>query len=176
PVGVPQAMRPPMADVYLQPGGFYFGKGDVRVHTILGTCVAITLWLPARKTGGMCHYLLPRRPRHSNEPPGLYADEAMMLFMREVQRLGHPAQEYDVGLFGGGHMFRVAATCPFDVAQMNIDAGWRLLRAHGFRVAMEHLGGIGHRRVVLDLDAGRVSVEQFDLSPAGPMLPKVNPC
>ncbi len=164
-----------MPDVYLQPGGFYFGNGDVRVHTILGTCVAITLWLPARKAGGMCHYLLPRRPTHSTEPTGLYAEEAMALFMHEVQRLGRPVQEYDVGLFGGGHMFRVSATCPFDVAQMNIDAGWRLLRAHGFRVATDHLGGVGHRRVVMDLNAGRVSVEQFDLLPAGRTTGKVSP-
>ena len=164
-----------MADVYLHPGGFYFGTGDVRVRTILGTCVAITLWLPMHRAGGMCHYLLPRRPKHSTEASGLYAEEAMMLFMREVQRLGRPAQEYDVGLFGGGHMFRGTAGCPFDVAQMNIDAGWRLLRDHGFRVGTEHLGGVGHRRIVMDLNGGKVSVQQFELLPAGRAAGEVSP-
>jgi len=163
-----------VADVYLQPGGFYFGTGDVHVRTILGTCVAMTVWLPVCKAGGMCHYLLPRRPKNSTESAGLYAEEVMTLFMREVRQLGRPVQEYQVGLFGGGHMFHLA-TAPFDVAQMNIDAGWRLLHAHGFRVTREHLGGIGHRRITMDLNTGEIHVEQFDLSPAGRAPGKVCP-
>ena len=50
-------------DVFLQPGEFYFGEEKTRIRTLLGSCVAVTLWHPKLRIGGMCHYMLPRRPR-----------------------------------------------------------------------------------------------------------------
>lgn len=45
--------------VTLQPGEFHFGGANTRIQTLLGSCVAITLWHPIRRIGGMCHYMLP---------------------------------------------------------------------------------------------------------------------
>lgn len=56
-------------DIFLQPGEWYFGEGNTRVRTTLGSCVAIVLWHPVRRIGGMCHYMLPSRGRPSDEPP-----------------------------------------------------------------------------------------------------------
>lgn len=55
-------------EVILQPGELFFGKEDVVVKTLLGSCIAITLWHPEQKQGGMCHYMLPTR---GNPRPGL---------------------------------------------------------------------------------------------------------
>jgi hypothetical protein len=46
-------------DIFLQPGEFYFGDHETRIRTLLGSCVAITMWHPRLRIGGMCHYLLP---------------------------------------------------------------------------------------------------------------------
>src|SRR5690606_5865574 len=64
-VGVPQAMSTAVAgtEVNLLPGALWFGTGDVRLHTLLGSCVAITLWHPRYRYGGMCHFMLPGRSR-----------------------------------------------------------------------------------------------------------------
>ena len=51
-------------EIFLQPGEFYFGDAATRIRTLLGSCVAITLWHPARMIGGMCHYMLPNRQKH----------------------------------------------------------------------------------------------------------------
>src|SRR5439155_18563598 len=50
-------MRKPTAylEIFLQPGEWYFGDADTRIRTLLGSCVAITMWHPRRCLGGMCH-------------------------------------------------------------------------------------------------------------------------
>ena len=47
----------------LMPGELWSGRGAASVRTLLGSCVALTLWHPRLRVGGMCHYLLPRRQR-----------------------------------------------------------------------------------------------------------------
>ena len=67
-------------EVFLQPGGFYFGGGRTRISTLLGSCISITLWHPARRIGGMCHFMLPTRGQPAGAPlDGRYADEALAL-------------------------------------------------------------------------------------------------
>jgi chemotaxis protein CheD len=94
-------------EIFLQPGDFYFGDVNTRIRTILGSCVSITIWHPTRMIGGMCHYLLPSRPKKSDSAlDGHYADEAMKMFLQEVKAARtHPA-EYRVKVFGGGNMFQ----------------------------------------------------------------------
>ena len=57
---------PEPIDVFLQPGDFYFGEAGTRIRTLLGSCVAITLWHPILHIGGMCHIMLPERGERSH--------------------------------------------------------------------------------------------------------------
>src|SRR5262245_20243998 len=62
-VDLPQAVMKSPADVleiFLQAGEFYFGGEKTRIRTLLGSCVAITVWHPKLRIGGMSHYMLPR--------------------------------------------------------------------------------------------------------------------
>ena len=75
-----------MKEIMLQPGEFFFGQDDTIIRTHLGSCVAITMWHPEQKRGGMCHYMLPSRARSDDPLDGRYADEAIqfteMLYSR----------------------------------------------------------------------------------------------
>jgi chemotaxis protein CheD len=155
--------KPPhVAEVVLQPGEFYFGGRGTRICTLLGSCVAITMWHPALLIGGMCHYMLPSRfARTASELDGRYADEAIELFHREIRKAGTKSEEYQVKLFGGGNMFDRQTQdlkkedCS-DVACRNIMAARRLLRHYGHEVTAEHVGMNGHRNVMLDVWSGKV--------------------
>ena len=48
-------------DVFLQPGEYVVGDAALRVRTMLGSCVSVTLWSPARRVGAMSHFLLASR-------------------------------------------------------------------------------------------------------------------
>jgi len=147
-------------EVFLQPGEFYFGEEKTRIRTLLGSCVAVTLWHPKLRIGGMAHYMLPQRPTRATDQPldGRYADEVMLMFQRELQGTRTRPAEYQVKLFGGGRMFASVAKAKrhVDVQDRNIDIGRQLMSQHGFRVLAEDLGGDGHRSVVFDLWSGDV--------------------
>jgi chemotaxis protein CheD len=156
---VPQRRRG--SDLVLPPGGFYFGSGQRRIVTLLGSCVAITFWHPARKVGGMCHYLLPGRPPGTSanraELDGRYAAEAIQMFRLEVARAATQLADYDVKIFGGGHQFDFSrAGSGIDVPGRNIEAGLNLLADLGLVTSACHVGGVGARQVILDLGNGDV--------------------
>lgn len=147
-------------EIFLQPGEFYFGEDKTRIRTLLGSCVAITLWHPRLRVGGMAHYMLPQRPNRSRDQPldGRYAEEVMLMFQRELQDTRTRPGEYQVKLFGGGRMFAYAqrAKRHVDVSDRNVETGRQLIAQHGFTIHAEDLGGDGHRNVVFDLWSGDV--------------------
>ncbi|WP_460494714.1 chemotaxis protein CheD [Dactylosporangium cerinum] len=87
----------------------------------------------------MCHYLLSHRTAPTADLPALsgrYADEAIELFLHEIDRHGTRPQEYQAKMFGGGDQFPGASPGPAPkVPRDNIAIGMRLLRRHGFRLA-----------------------------------------
>jgi chemotaxis protein CheD len=145
----------------LQIGQFYFGGGHVRVRTLLGSCVSITLWHPQLKIGGMCHYMLPRRGTGGTAlaaAQGNYADEAIQMFLRELRHSGTQPREYVVKMFGGGCMF--AANEARDVSARNVTAGRELLAQQGFTISAEHTVGYGSRVLIFELWSGDVWIRR----------------
>ena len=147
-------------EIYLQPGDFHFGDETGRLHTVLGSCVSITLWHPDLHIGGMCHFMLPSRGKKGVlAPDGRYGDEAIELFLREIGKFGTPPGEYQAKLFGGGNMFpQLTGNKASEVGVRNVEAARSLLLANGFRLRSEDAGGCGHRRVIFDLRDGHVWV------------------
>lgn len=152
----------PVIDVTLRPGEFYFGGGRTRIHTLLGSCVAITLWHPVKHIGGMCHYLLATRGINQRLSEGHYADEAVQLFLHEIRRAHTRPRDYEVKLFGGGNMFEALGgrSGLVNVSQSNIQSGAMLLRQHGFHIKATDVGGSGHRKIYLELWNGDVWVQR----------------
>jgi len=149
-------------EIFLQPGDYYFGDKDTRIRTVLGSCVSLTFWHPNLLLGGMCHYMLPsrdaeRRGIASDAPDGRYADEVMLMMMKEIKVIGASRKEYQVKLFGGGNMFpEMHKQSGVNVGQRNVEAARILVKKHGFVSMAEHLGGIGHRNVIFDVWNGDV--------------------
>lgn len=145
-------------DVFLQPGEFYFGDADTVIRTTLGSCVAITLWHPRRRVGGMCHYLLPSRSGRDGGAAGRYADEAMELFFKEIAAVGTRLSDYEAKLFGGASMFNHRRGV--DVAGRNVIKAQELTLRYGLKVRAQSLGGTGHRQLIFDIRSGDVWVRQ----------------
>lgn len=147
-------------EVFLQPGGFHFGGGRTRISTLLGSCISITLWHPARRLGGMCHFMLPSRGQPAGAVlDGRYADEALRLFDREVGKAGCQPGDFQVKVFGGGNMLTrpVDRAELMDIAARNVESAYALLARHGYSpAALTHCGGKGHRKLIFDLWTGHV--------------------
>jgi len=158
-------------EIFLQPGDFYFGDVNTRIRTILGSCVSITMWHPTRMIGGMCHFLLPTRPKSSGAAlNGHYADEAMKMFLQEIKTAKTHPSEYRVKVFGGGNMFnhlkKEKSANPgdkqfdMDVPGRNVQVARSLITSSGFRIEAEDMGGNGHRQLIFDIWSGDVWVRK----------------
>jgi len=165
--------KPPhVMEIFLQPGDCWFGDERTRIRTLLGSCVAITLWHPQRRIGGMCHFMLPSRSRPAGAAAdGRYADEAMEVLLREIHQAGTAPREFEAKLFGGGRMFHHpycdGKPCyAMQVHDRNVSAGQSLVACHGFRLKAEHLGGQGHRQVIFDIWSGHVWMKHTPLPAA----------
>ena len=165
---MPLPAPPDVMEVFLQPGEFYFGEERTRIRTLLGSCVAVSLWHPQLRIGGMCHYMLPHRPHPRGREPldGRYADEAMQLFAAELRRSRTHAAQYHAKVFGAGAMFAQAPGRHPDISARNMAAAGELLARHGFQVHAQDIGGRGHRNVILDLWSGDVWLKRVPLRSA----------
>ncbi len=170
----------PATDRFLALGEFYFGSGNVRIRTVLGTCVSITLWHPRRRLGGICHYLLPLRGdslHGRNAPIGTYAEDVLRLCAEALRQSRTAPADYVVKMFGGGHMFPAqildvqcrnqscsdaARRLCANIGCKNVSAGRRLLSEAGFAIAGEDVGGHGSRQLMFDLGSGEVWVRRGD--------------
>lgn len=157
-------------EIFLQPGEFHFSDDpDVRIRTLLGSCVAMTMWHPRLRYGAMCHYLLPTRaPRRAGDLDGRYGDEAYRLFLDEAARHRADPNEFEIKLFGGGDMFPTVRNKPA-IGHQNVRAGLALLAQHGQPVKARHVGGKGHRIVMLDVWNGAVWVKHHTQPVVAPL-------
>lgn len=149
-------------DRVLSPGEYAVGEAPLRMRTLLGSCVSITLWHPARRVGAMSHFLLAARPHaQQSVPDARYGEEALALMLRQLHKRGIVPAECEAKIFGGGNMFpeHGVAGAP-NVGRRNGEAARDLLTAHGIRVHSESLFGNGHRQMIFDLSTGDVWARQ----------------
>ncbi|WP_242873879.1 chemotaxis protein CheD [Pseudacidovorax intermedius] len=160
------SLSPQPMDIFLQPGEWFVGDATLRLRTMLGSCVAITLWHPKRQVGAMCHFLLGERrriARGGEELDGRYGDEALALMVQGLKRERVPAAECEAKIFGGGNMFpsRTAKGGAHPIGMQNGHAAREMLAGMGIPVRREHLFGEGHRQVIFDIASGSVWVRQI---------------
>lgn len=162
--------RPGAIEVFLQPGDHFVGDAHYRLRTLLGSCVSIVLWHAGLRVGAMSHFLLAHRPRRRRaQPDGRYGEEAMVLMLQELKRLGVPPAECQGKIFGGGEMFpHQAYSESTQVGKRNGETARDLLAAHDIPLVSESLFGVGHRQIIFDIGSGDVWVRQVKLSDASP--------
>lgn len=146
--------------ITLMPGQWHFGQGAL-LKTLLGSCVAITLWHPVKRVGGMCHFLLPSRTTRGTAPlDGRYGDEAVELLLQAIKRSGTTPSEYLAHLYGGADTMPDGVNIKFNVGERNIEMGWSLIDKYGFQMQDVDVGDSVPRTVSLDLPSGRVEVKR----------------
>jgi chemotaxis protein CheD len=153
-----------LIDIFLMPGDFFVGDERYRVRTLLGSCVSITLWHPARRIGAMSHFLLPGSSRKkyrdpSGDKPGIYGADAMQLLLDGLAQLAVPLAQCQGKIFGGGAMFPRNDKVP-DIGIQNGDSARSMLQQHGVQVVSESLFGEGHRQLIFTIRSGEVLSRQ----------------
>lgn len=149
--------------LYLLPGALYMGNEVKEVKTLLGSCVAVTLWHPGDKVCAMTHIVLPAGEQDSNNPK--YATGAIQQLMQTMSRRGYQPKEFKAGIYGGGRMFGNGdAPGVIDIGNSNVRKTAALLKDAGFKVHEEDVLGGVYRHVLLDRSTGSVRVKRTEVS------------
>lgn len=152
----------------IHPGEWYFGVEFERLHTVLGSCVALTAWHPRLKIGGLCHYLLAKTAEHKTaehkpvERDCRYAVFALEQMKMAMQSFANP-DEFELGLFGGGDMF--AFSTPTSIGTDNIRYAQQWLAREKLQARHVDVGGTISRSLTLVIPTGEVQVKHYQMNP-----------
>ncbi|MDR7091557.1 chemotaxis protein CheD [Cellvibrio fibrivorans] len=159
----------------IHPGEWYFGVEYERLHTVLGSCVALTAWHPALKIGGMCHYLLAIEPNKKNTPAAgggpsqqrmiagdcRYANNALEQMKRSMQAYAD-MNEFQLGIFGGGDMF--AYSTPTSIGFDNIAYARQWLIREKLKPLHVDVGGSISRSLMLVIHTGEIQLKHYQMN------------
>ena len=141
--------------VFLKPGEFYWGNNHTEISTLLGSCVSFCFWNRLLKIGGMCHFMLPTRGKNipASGLEGKYGDEAMLLFLKEIELSNSRISDYEVKLFGGANMF-AGGNDVNSVPARNIEMAYELTRKYNLPLISENTGGDKYRKLKFEIFTG----------------------
>jgi chemotaxis protein CheD len=128
----------------------------------LGSCIAVCLWDPHARVGGMLHFLLPEaklNPERAEKQPGAFADTGIPLLFQTAYKHGADKKRCRVKLLGGAAIAN-AGGGGLDVGKRNAMAAKRLLWQNGVMVHGEALGGSESRTVTMAVADGRLRVSR----------------
>lgn len=131
---------------------------QVLVSYGLGSCVAVTIYDPVARVGGMAHVVLPDSSLNRTEgSPGKFADTAVPALVKAVLERGAARHRLKTWLVGGARMLQ-ALSPGLDVGQRNSTALRVNLEKSGLPLKGEDIGGTRGRTVRLQIGSGRVLV------------------
>ena len=148
--------------IYLKPGELFWGNSNNRIDTILGSCVAVCLWHPIKKVGGMCHIVLPgKRNTKRDILNPKYGDDAITLILNHIQEEKTFPKEYITKIFGGGNIITNSKLPNMQIGRLNIEKTIKRLADNNFDITVNHTGGDISRKITFDLWNGEVWLKKI---------------
>jgi len=139
---------------------------DSMVTYALGSCIAVAVYDPAAKVGGLLHYMLPDSTLDAGkarETPGMFADTGIPLLFKSCYGIGADKRRMVVKVAGGASILDESNF--FRIGQKNIMAMRKLFWRNNILIDAEDTGKNFNRTVRLDVGTGRVFIKRA----GGPM-------
>lgn len=126
----------------------------------LGSCIAVGLFDPVTRIGGLGHMLLPNRPEKSPlGSEGKYVDAGILQMVDELVREGANQETLVAKVTGGANMFEsVYQTLINSIGARNAKSARDTLARLGIQLLGEEVGGNRGRTVEFDLATGNMMV------------------
>ncbi len=152
------AGSPNVETIMVPIGRWAVAWAPTRIRTLLGSCVAATLYDSLNQAGSLAHIVLPDS-RGVSDDPGRYADTAIPSMFDALKAwTGSSKPRHLVAkLVGGANMFPTPMTQ--SIGEKNREAAEAILKALRIPVVSHDLGGETGRKVTLDTRTGTLAVK-----------------
>lgn len=144
---------------YLKQGELAIVSGEMKVFTILGSCIAVVLWDSGSGIGGVNHFLLPFW-NNKGAPDVRYGDIAITELHDKVILAGAVKRRLTAKIFGGASMLKFD-NAVFNVGQRNIDVAKQKLAELNVPIVLEAIGGNLGRKILFNPLDGEVKVDMI---------------
>jgi len=154
---------PPLPQCHLSPGELLITQESQWVITVLGSCVAVTMFNVRFGLAAICHAMLPKP--HGKSKPGVSPDDgfrylslAIPAMAERFSRLGLRPDEVEVKMFGGGNVIDLGGNPHHNpsIGEANIAKARKLLQAARFQIAAENVGGDRGCKILFNTGSGDV--------------------
>jgi chemotaxis protein CheD len=133
---------------------------DYLVTYALGSCIAVAVYDPLVKVGGLLHYMLPDSTLDSEkakEHPGMFADTGIPLLFKSCYKLGAEKKRMIVKIAGGARIMDDMNY--FRIGQKNLTALRKIFWKNNVLIDAEDIGENYNRTVRLEISTGRFLVK-----------------
>ncbi len=110
---------------FLYPAALFASKTPHMVTTILGSCVAVCIYDPTIRVGGLNHYMLPLWNGQGLASPK-YGNIAIERLVEKMLSLGCLKNNLQAKIFGGGEVIQTSVT-QFNIGARNIKLALEML-------------------------------------------------
>lgn len=149
-------------------GDMVLGRAPHTISTLLGSCVAITMYAPSHQMGAMCHSALPTcRSAHRCQPgcgqAGKHVECAIRVMLRHFQKHQIAAQDIQVKLFGGANVLNQGTQNRGNwlIGAKNEKTARQSITRNGLTIQATDTGGTRGRKIFFDINTGKVSVAKI---------------
>ncbi len=160
----------PRPTKYIHVGEFFASNQPTIVRTLLGSCVAVCLFDPRMKVGGMNHFLLPRTMNGCKDT-GRFGETSIRALVERMREMGSTGRNLRIQLFGGAHVLPHVKDGPSTAGRMNVAFVMELLRTGEYVRGEQDLGDRVARRIRFETDTGMAHVTRLPVKIGTRALP-----
>lgn len=153
----------PLDDIkthYLYPSALFADSEPYLVDTILGSCVAVCLYDPVTKIGGINHYMLPLWNGNGLASPK-YGNIAIEKLIEKLVSFGCKTSNMQAKIFGGGEVVETTNNM-FRIGERNIETAEKILKENNIKVVGKSVGGKKGRKIRFNTHTGVVLMKHIE--------------
>jgi chemotaxis protein CheD len=145
-------------EYFLKAGYLVVNREDTLVRTVLGNCVAVTIFDRVRRFGGINHFILPRTQR-KERATAQYGNIAVPALLHHLLDLGADRSTIEAQILGGAYHPEVR---DHDLGRKNVAVARALLDRLRIPVVSEDVGGRRGRKVLFHTGTNETAVIKVD--------------
>lgn len=148
-------------NLFLKPGEVCISREPAVVSTILGSCVAVTMFNERLKIGGICHALLPEKRTPHDDDDCRYVDSSIMYMLKKLEAMGVGRHEVEVKLIGGADVIDITDTTKPSVGRQNIEKALEMMDTERLSLTHSDVGGTTGRKIHFYTHTGVVLLQRI---------------
>jgi len=154
--------------IYLKPAELCIADKPTIVRTVLGSCLAVTMFNRRLGVSAICHALLPDHSledRQNNDSLARfkYVSSVIPEMVAKLRHYGIKPNEIEVKMFGGAEtlnsQLEQARNQP--VGKLNVETALKVIAAEGLRVDSSDVGGAFGRKIFFYTHTGEVLLKRL---------------